>query len=260
MVNRSASPAAPQADQATTTTSRPLATKVSTGAVRAPRAGRSNARVVLAVLLIVAGAAIGGALHLAGDSRTQVVVAARDIPVGTVISAGDLTSGEMSGTGVGAIAGADAGLLLGQSATTRIPAGALLHADMFQAAPPPGEGRIAIGLALSAGQLPAAELTPDRMVQVLQVLPASEASAEAPVSTVLVEDALVLSVTSDPSGAWLVTVAVDEADAPAVAAAAAAARVSVGLLPVSAATGTATGTVPGGQAPGRQSANDQGEG
>ncbi len=217
-----------------------MATTVSTGALRAPRAGRSNARVVLAVLLIVAGAAIGGALYLAGDSRTQVVVAARDIPVGTVLSAGDLTSGEMSGTGVGAIAGADAGLLLGQSATTRIPAGALLHADMVQAAPPPGEGRVAIGLALTAGQLPAAELTPDRVVQVLQVPPASESAAgstaEAPVSTVLVDDALVLSVTSDPSGAWLVTVAVAEADAPAVAAAAAAGRVSVGLLPVSAST------------------------
>lgn len=238
MVNRSASPAA-QADRGTTPSSPRPATNVPSGAVRAPRAGRSNTRVVLAVLLIVAGAAVGGALYLAGDSRTQVVVAARDIPVGAVIAVGDLTSGEMSGSGVGAIAGADASRLLGQYATTRIPAGALLHADMVDPAPPPGEGRVAVGLALSAGQLPAAELTPDRVVQVLQVPPASESAAgstEAPVSTVLVDDALVLSVTSDPSGAWLVTVAVAEADAPAVAAAAAAGRVSVGLLPVSAST------------------------
>lgn len=219
--------------------------KVASSSVRAPRAGRSNTRVVLAVLLIVAGAAVGGALYLAGDSRMQVVVAARDIPVGTVISAGDLTAGEMSGSGIGAIAGTDASRLIGQSATTRIPAGALLHADMFDPAPPPGEGRIAVGLALTAGQLPAAELTPDRVVQVLQVPPADQAMAEAPVSTVLVDDALVLSVTSDPSGAWLVTVAVDEDDAPAVAAAAASGRVSVGLLPVSAGTGPA----PAGLAP-----------
>lgn len=239
MVNRSASPAA-QADRSTTPSSPRPVTNVPSGAVRAPRPGRSNTRVVLAVLLIVAGAAIGGALYLAGDSRTQVVVAARDIPVGTVITAGDLTSGEMSGSGVGAIAGADASRLLGQYATTRIPAGALLHADMVDPSPPPGEGRVAVGLALAAGQLPAAELTPDRVVQLLQVPPASESAAgstaEAPVSSVLVDDALVLSVTSDPSGAWLVTVAVAEADAPAVAAAAAAGRISVGLLPVSATT------------------------
>lgn len=260
-MNRSASPAPPHADRAASTSSPPQVTKAPASAVRAPRAGRSNTRVVLAVLLIVAGAAIGGALYLAGDSRIQVVVAARDIPVGTVISAADLTAGEMSGSGVGAIAGADASRLLGQSATTRIPAGALLHADMVDPAPPPGEGRIAVGLALTAGQLPAAELTPDRVVQVLQVPPTTEATVEAPVSTVLVDDALVLSVTSDPSGAWLVTVAVDEDDAPAVAAAAAAGRVSVGLLPVSAATAlTSRGEDSASEPPASELSDGAGEG
>lgn len=244
-MNRSTSPAPPRAARVDAAASSQQAATPPVGAVRAPRAGRSNSRVVLAVLLIVAGAAIGAALYLAGDSRIQVVVAARDIPVGTVISAGDLTVGEMSGSGVGAIAGADASRLLGQTAMTRIPSGALLHGDMVDPAPPPGEGRIAVGLALSAGQLPAAELTADRVVEVLQVPSPAETTVEAPVSTVLVDDALVLSVTPDPSGAWLVTVAVDRDDAPAVAAAAAAGRVTVGLLPVSAGTGVAsTGVAP----------------
>lgn len=198
---------------------------------------------VLALLLIVAGAAIGAALYLAGDSRTQVMVAARDIPAGTRISADDLTVAEISGTGVSAIAGADVSRLLGQTATTTIPAGALLHADMVDPAPPPGEGKVAVGLALTAGQLPVAELVPDRLVQVLQVPAASDAAVEAPVSVVLVEEALVLSVSADASGAWLVTVAVDRADAPAVAAAAAAGRATLGLLPVStAAESAATGS------------------
>lgn len=217
------------------------------GGVRAPRSGRSS-RAVLALLLIVAGAAIGAALYLTGDSRTQVVVAARDIPTGTLLSADDLSLAEISGTGVSAIAAVDASRLLGQTATTTIPAGALLHADMVDPAPPPGDGKVAVGLALTAGQLPVAELAPDRLVEVLQTPAASEAAVENAMSTVLVDEALVLSVSADASGAWLVTVAVDRADAPAVAAAAAAGRATLGLLPLatgidfpdeSAATGSA---------------------
>ena len=131
-----------------------------------------------------------------------------------------------------AIAGADAGRLLGQTATTRIPAGALLHADMVDPAPPPGEGKVAVGLSLVAGQLPATELAPGRQVQVLLVPPASDtAAATALSSEVLVEDAQVLSVSADPSGAWLVSVAVDEADVRQVSAAAAVGRAALGLLP-----------------------------
>lgn len=188
-------------------------------------------RAVLAVLLIVGGAAIGAALFLAGDSRSQVVVAARDIPVGSVITEQDLTAGEISGGGVAAIAGSDASRLLGQTATSRIPAGALVHADMVDPAPPPEEGKVAVGLALVAGQLPASELAPGRQVQVLLVPPAQETAAADPTSQVLVDEAEVLSVAADPSGAWLVSVAVDHADAPAVSAAAAVNRVALGLLP-----------------------------
>lgn len=212
---------------------------------------------MLAVLLIVAGAAIGAALYLAGDDRTQVVVAARDIPVGTVISAADLTAAEISG-GVAGVAGSDARLLLGQSATTRIPAGALLHADMVDPAPPPGEGKVALGLALSAGQLPAAELTSDRLVEIVQVPAAADAAVQDPTGTVLVPEALVLSVTADASGAWLVTVAVDRDDAPAVAAAAAAGRTTLAMLPVAPTTdGRASGDTNDGSTDG---ADDEGQG
>lgn len=237
----SATPASRLSSSGSTRGARPVATG---GGVRAPRSGRPSGRVVLAVLLIVAGAAIGAALYLAGDDRTQVVVAARDIPVGTVISAGDLTAGEISGVGVGAIAGQDASRLLGQTATTRVPAGALLHADMVDPAPPPGLGQVAVGLSLVAGQLPAAELTPDRLVQVMQVPADADAAVQAPQASVLVPEALVLSVGADPSGAWLVTVAVAPEDAPAVSAAAAAGRVSLGLLPVEAAVRIGDGVEP----------------
>lgn len=186
-------------------------------------------RVALAVLLMVGGAAVGAALYLASGDRTQVVVAARDIPVGTVIGEQDLAAAELAAEGVSAIAGSDARQLLGQTATTRIPAGALLHGDMLDPMPPPGPGQVAVGVALTAGQLPAAELAPGRQVQVLLV--PQDATTEDPDSSVLVQDAQVLSVSADPSGAWLVTLAVDSADATKVSAGAALKRVSLGLLP-----------------------------
>lgn len=167
-----------------------------------------------------------------------MVVAARDIPVGTVVTEQDLTAGEISGAGVEAIGGADAGRLLGQTATTRIPGGALIHADMVDPAPPPGQGQVAVGLSLIAGQLPATELAPGRQVQVLLVPSASDSAAErAPTSEVLVQQAQVLSVSADPSGAWLVSVAVDDGDVAAVSAAASVGRAALGLLPFTGTTG-----------------------
>lgn len=229
--------APPQSSSASAVRPPPAAPPRSSGVVRAPGTGRQH-RLVLAVLLIVAGAAIGAALYLSGDSRQQVVVAARDIPAGTVISADDLGTAEISGSGVSAVAGADASRLLGQTATSLIPAGALLHADMVDPAPPPGPGQVAVGLALTAGQLPVTELAPARLVEVMQVPAAADGGSPEPaVGVVLVEEAEVLSVSADVSGAWLVTVAVDRADAPAVTAAAAAGRVTLGLLPVGTTTG-----------------------
>ena len=201
------------------------------GVVGPPKgAVRPVGRVALAVLLMVGGAAVGAALYLASGDRTQVVVAARDIPVGTIIGEQDLAAAELAGEGVSVIAGSDARRLLGQTATTRIPAGALLHGDMVDPLPPPGPGQVAVGVALTAGQLPAAELAPGRQVQVLLV-PQDATTTQDPDSSVLVQDALVLSVSPDPSGAWLVTLAVDSADATKVSAGAALKRVSLGLLP-----------------------------
>ena len=177
-------------------------------------------------------AAIAAALVLGADDRTAVVVAARDIPAGTRISEQDLRAGEIAGTGVSAVAAADAGALLGQTATTTIPAGALLHADMVQRAPAPSAGLQAVGVALAPGRLPA-ELAAGRDV-VVQLVPAGVdgAAGEAPAGSVLVASAEVLSVTADASGSWLVSLAVADGQAAAVSAAAAVGRVAVAMLPL----------------------------
>lgn len=199
-----------------------------------PRAHRrSPGLIALAVLLMAGCAAIAGALVLGADDRTEVVVAARDIPAGTQITEEDVAAGELAGSGVAAISGADADALLGQTATTAIPAGALLHADMVARAPTPGAGLQAVGVALAPGRLPA-ELAAGRDV-VVQLVPAgvdAAAGGEAPAGSVLVSSAEVLSVTADPSGSWLVSLAVADEDAADVSAAAAVNRVAVAMLPL----------------------------
>lgn len=201
-------------------------------ATRVPRGRRrSRGQLVLGVLLIAGCAAAGSAVYASADSATTVVVAARDIPVGAQLTQDDLAAAELSGAGVTAISGGDAGLLLGQTATTAIPSGALLHADMVQQDPPPAEGEVSVGLALEPGRLPA-ELTAGRDVRVLLVPAAQEAGSD-PEGQALAEVARVLSVSADPSGMWLVSVQVPQESADAVSAAAAVGRVSLSMLPVS---------------------------
>lgn len=190
---------------------------------------------LLAVLAVVGGAVVGAAAWASGSDSTVVVVAARDIPMGSLVEAEDLAAAEIDGAGVAAIAGSDAGRLLGQTATTTIPQGTLMNAEMVDEAPPPGQGRVAVGLSLPTGRMPV-ELAAGRQVQVVMVPAAQDAGGE-PVGQVVVEAAEVLSVTPDPSGVFLVSVAVEADDAQTVTAVAAVDRLALTMLPVSPAPG-----------------------
>lgn len=198
---------------------------------------------LLAALAVTGGAALGAAAWVSGSDRTVVVVAARDIPVGAQIDAQDLRAAEIDGAGIAAIAGSDAGGLLGQTATTAIPAGTLMNADMVQQEPPPGPGRVAVGLSLPTGRMPV-ELASGRQVQVMMVLGAQDGSSE-PVGRVIVAAATVLSVTPDTSGAFLVSIAVEASDAELVTSAAALDRLTLVMLPVQTSPGPESRPVSG---------------
>ncbi len=219
---------------------------MTTAAVRLP-SGRPKtppAMLALALLLMLGCGAAAGALVLASDASLAVVAAARELPPGTVITAQDLRAAELSGSGLAAIPADKAGTLLGKTVLGAVPAGTLLNAGMVASAPSPGAGQVAVGLALEASQLPAAELAAGRQVEIYR-LPAStdpvpalegvgsagEPQASAPAG-VLVPRAQVLSVTPGSNGGFLVTVEVDAARAVDVSTAAALGRVAVGLLPV----------------------------
>lgn len=215
------------------------------------RAKTPPAMVALCLLLMLGCGAAAGALVLMSESTVTVVAAARALPAGTVIGPQDLRSAELSGSGLSAISGERANTLLGKTVLGPVPEGTLLNAGMVASEPAPADGRVAVGLALEASKLPAAELTAGREVSIYRLpgtgdpLP-GEASGgnspaaptpEPPVSQlgagqVLVQTAKVLSVSPGTNGGFLVTVEVGSAQAPDVSAASAVGRVAVGLLPV----------------------------
>lgn len=209
--------------------------RVASGKPRTP-----PAVLALCLLLMLGCGAGAGALVLASESAITVVAAARDLPAGTVISAADLRSAELAGSGLAAIPGERAGTLLGKTVLGPVPAGTLLNAGMVASSPAPAAGKVAVGLALTAAQLPAPQLAPGRMVTIFQLPdPAAPEDGGGGVggggSAVreLVRQALVLSVQPAANG-FLVSVEVGAADAAAVSVASSLGRASVGLLPLGA--------------------------
>ena len=205
------------------------------------------AAVALSLLLMLGCGAAAGAAVLGNNPTTPVIVAARELPAGTVIRREDLKAADLGGSGMNAIRASEGGSLLGRTTVGPIPAGTLINSGMVATDPPPAAGQVAVGLALVPGQLPAAQLTAGRFVTVYE-LPAKNAQAVAAgtpgsggaggagggagQAAVLVDRAEVLSVTPTGSGGTLVNVVVEQQVAPRLAAASFAGQVGVGLLPL----------------------------
>ena len=194
------------------------------------------ARAAAGVLLMLACAAVAGALVLRANDTVEVLTVVRDIPAGAVIAENDLTIADLGGSGVAAIPASSASQVVGQTATTNISKGTLLSAPMFARDPVPAAGELAVGLSLKSGALPVDEVTAGSTVRVFRV-PADNGNedtiAEARQDPVLVEQAQVLSVQPDESsGQWLVTLVVDADSAAELAQGAATNTISLAVLPV----------------------------
>lgn len=203
---------------------------------------RRPALVVLAVLLIVAGAlGTASAVNRAGH-RVAVLVLARDVPEGAAITAADLSTVDVSASGLSDIPATAASTVVGERASVPMVAGTLLTRQALQAGPALGPGEEVVGLALRAGQLPAEGLLVGDHVSVVltsapgQAAPAGPgASAGAP-GSVLVADAVVYATAapgpaSGSSAAEIVSLAVPSALAGTLASFAVAGQVALVLEP-----------------------------
>ncbi|HEV3281025.1 MAG TPA: SAF domain-containing protein [Acidimicrobiales bacterium] len=220
---------------------------------------------VFSALMVFGSIAGFATLYASADHKQPVLIVTQTIEQGQRITAGDLgqASAAISG-GVVPIPVADAAELSGRRAAVTIPPGSLLTLADTTATQPISSGNAIVGMALKAGQLPAAGVEPGEQVMIIETeIPgtplASPPSMSSPTSVatgpgVLVPRASVFDVqagspnesnsatTSNPAdGSQLVSVEVSDSLAPDVSMAAAAGQASLVLLPTSSATATGNG-------------------
>ncbi len=244
----------------------PTADTTTVARLPGPRARRPLLAVASALLVFVSIAGFAD-LYASADRHVSVLVVTRTIEQGQQISDGDLSAAnvDVSG-GATPIPVSDASQLSGERAAVTIPAGSLLIGNDLTNSPSIPAGDAVVGLALKAGELPAAGVEPGDQVMIVQTAQAGTAlggtagtgvtgqssdgsepgSEGSGVPTgVLVPQADVFDVQSPPADAssdilQLVSVEVSSTVAAAVTTAANADQLSLVLLPASSAVGGAT--------------------
>ena len=119
-----------------------------------PPRRRRPALAALAVVLIIGGAALAGLLALRLDSREPVLVLNQDVPVGTKITAEQLSSTEVASDRLKLIPKSDASQVIGTYARTSLTSGQLLDTTMLTTAAPFGATQVLVGVPLTAGHVP----------------------------------------------------------------------------------------------------------
>lgn len=101
------------------------------GRLPAARRDRRPALAALALLLILGGALGSALLVFRSGDRVDVLVARQDIPVGTIITRGDLTTARVSADGGKTLEAEALDSFIGTQALSTIPAGTLVNNQMF---------------------------------------------------------------------------------------------------------------------------------
>ena len=197
-----------------------------------PPGRRRPGLAVVAVLLIVLGAAVAGLLALRIDNREPVLVARETIAAGQKITSDDLSVARMASEGIKVISADQASQVIGRYANQEITSGRLIDSGMLSDASLLTAGQAAVGIALQPGRMPASdnELEPGDVVQVVRAVEGT--------GKVIANEAVVASVKlpsdagfgSSGGDTTVVTVVVSDRLSPAVAAAAMANQVGLVLL------------------------------
>jgi hypothetical protein len=143
----------------------------------------------LAVLLVVGAAAAAGLLAI----QLDVLVARDDIPVGQKIEKGDLAIARISAANLRLIPAADVDSVVGRYATQTIPGGRLIDSSMLGDQAILRPGRVAMGIPLKAGSVPASGVQAGDRVKILR-------RTDDGAGELLVADAEVSSVSGDDKG------------------------------------------------------------
>jgi hypothetical protein len=172
------------------------------GRVAEPR-HRNPAWLLAGVLLVVLCALGGVLLFSSADDRTEVLVAAGDLPAGEPVARTDLRIERVTADGdVRSLAPADADALVGLLPVGRIPAGTLLARGMFADELPLAADEIVFGAALDPGEAPLSGVQVGAPVELLDVPKADSGPEQAtpPAGTVAIGSGTVWAVEQLASG------------------------------------------------------------
>jgi hypothetical protein len=208
---------------------------------RSRKAGWTTTRnlplVGLGVLLVVACAIGFSSALLRAGGRQQVLVVARDLPAGHVISSSDLRTAQLSLVGdIAFIPASDITEIIGHPASAEIAAGSLLtESDIAQSIGPP-KGHAVVGLSLKPGQYPIGLAPGERVLVVvssgISSSSVSTPSSDAPSSVAPMEGTIleVQSAPIDSSGSIVASLQLDEGNGATVASAASAGNVALAIV------------------------------
>jgi hypothetical protein len=197
-----------------------------------PRVPRRYGQWAGAVLFVVMAAVLAGWFWQQKSDRQEVLVVARPVPAGAVVTADDLKVVEVAGVDA-AIRSSDSESVVGSTAAVGLVESQILTHDMITSDPVPVPGQRVIGLQLDATRAPAG-LSPGDAVVVLAVPPAGDPSTpdELDDPTVLAPQATVASNTVIEGAGARITLLLPEAVAERVTAYVAAGRVALVQAPI----------------------------
>ncbi len=214
----------------TTTVSRQPPTR---GRLPVRSRGRSPALAALALLLIVGGGLGAALIVYRTGQQTDVLVAAHELKPGEQVNSDDFSTVRISGAGGAVIPSSAERNFVGSFATTGIPSGALLNAQMFQSKEVLPAGGVVVGVNLTADQRPASGISTGDVVRAYYVN-TSSSGGQIQDGKSLADAVRVVSVNNSQASTGTVTVSllVDSSAAPALIAAAATNNVALAALPV----------------------------
>ena len=165
--------------------------RLSSGAYR-----RRPWQIGLGIALVVLCGAIGATVFQSSAKRVSVVIAARNLPAGTVLTPADLATGSLPASdNITAMSASGINVLVGQQLAVPTTRGQLMVRAMVSTHPPLAAGSEVVGILLKGDQIPSVPIVVGDRVQVIAVSTPGEASSgSSTVGTSLVASATVLAI------------------------------------------------------------------
>jgi hypothetical protein len=165
----------------------------------------------LAVVLVVGLGVLGGFAYLRAGAKTPVVVMARTVQAGHVITRTDLSTVGVAGA-LTTIAAGDLDRVVGRRAAVTMLAGTPVQRSMLSSDGALQAGQAHVGLAVTSGQIPSDGVRVGDTVEVLRLPGTGTVDDPTQPAQVLVQSASVWSARADPArpGGFLLTVTVPD--------------------------------------------------